>query len=112
MQDDSTSELFRIASDIWQEFIDRREYDAAIESAIATYGIMRARKVQRLARGALNLIHVSIELSSPGDGRSEDVVSCSFCGRGEPDVRLAAGAKAFICHPCVTTLNHTLSRQG
>jgi len=30
---------------------------------------------------------------------------CSFCGRREPDVRLAAGAKGFICDACVLLLS-------
>ena len=27
-------------------------------------------------------------------------VACSFCGETEPDVRIMAGARAFICDKC------------
>jgi hypothetical protein len=30
--------------------------------------------------------------------------ACSFCDRREPEIRLAAGAKGFICDACVSTL--------
>jgi hypothetical protein len=35
---------------------------------------------------------------------------CSFCGRGPPDVRLAAGPNVFICDGCVTMAKDVFSR--
>jgi hypothetical protein len=42
--------------------------------------------------------------------RASETPSCSFCGRREPEVRLAAGAKAFICDSCVKLLTGVFAK--
>lgn len=38
-----------------------------------------------------------------------DEISCSFCSKAPPDVRLGAGRSALICNECASTLAQVLS---
>jgi ATP-dependent Clp protease ATP-binding subunit ClpX len=41
------------------------------------------------------------------------VPRCSFCGKGQGDVRLVAGpSNVYICHLCVALCNEILAHEG
>jgi hypothetical protein len=109
MQKESSLEVFRIASDAWQQFMDREQLHSAVVTGISAYLSLREMEAGQLAEGALGLIHVAIDAITRIDGDQREKVACSFCGRGEPEVRLAAGPKAFICDSCVNDLSNVFA---
>jgi ClpX C4-type zinc finger len=92
-----SEKLFEMASDVWQSAIDSGDFNTAILTGMSAYILLRAQNNERLAQGALNLVHVAIEVSQRTAGEKDHESSCSFCGRREPEVKLAAGPSAFIC---------------
>lgn len=45
--------------------------------------------------------------------RRRSVLACSFCGKGEEQVRrLIKGPDVFICDECVRICNEILEREG
>src|ERR1700730_11205115 len=96
-----SEKLFEMASDLWQSSMDGRDFHGAILTGISAYILLRAQNSERLAPGALNLVHVAIEASQRPTSEQGHEMSCSFCGRREPEVVLAAGPSSFICNMCV-----------
>jgi hypothetical protein len=106
--------LFEIASDIWQSRIKERNFHDAILVGMSTYILLRAQNEEKLFPGALNLVLVAIESMDEFAGKSDQIgdMSCSFCGRREPEVKLAAGPNAFICNECVSALADSFSKKS
>src|ERR1700761_2733248 len=107
------AKLFDIVSDIWQSRIDDGDFHEAVLVGMSGYLLLRAQKTkdsEKLAPGALNLVHVAIELSQRRTGEPGNEPSCSFCGRREPDVKLAAGPDAHICNACVEMLGGVFNK--
>ena len=105
----ASEKLFEMASDIWQSGMDSGDFNSAILTGMSAYILLRAQNSEQLAQGALSLVHVAIEASQRPAGRRGDELNCSFCGRREPEVRLAAGPSAFICNMCVETFGKALN---
>jgi hypothetical protein len=106
-----SEKLFEMASDIWQSGIDDGDFHRAILTAMSAYILLRAQNSERLAQGALNLVYVAIEASQrPADEPGHEL-SCSFCGRREPEVKLAAGPSSFICNIGVEALSRDLNKE-
>lgn len=110
MTEKLSDEAFRIFSDLWQLSMDAGQHVEAIGAGVSAFLLANGRDAQT-ANGALNLIYVAIaahyglkqpELSSGPVEHSES--ECSFCGKKQPEVRLAAGPSAFICEECVRLL--------
>ena len=105
METERAFELFRIASNTWQEFMDADQFHSAITCGFSAYLILREKDDERLADGALGLVRVAIQAALHMNEDEDERISCSYCGRGKPEVQLAAGAKAFICGSCVKDLS-------
>jgi hypothetical protein len=103
--------LFEMASDIWQSCMDRGDFHEAILTGMSAYILLRAQGSERLAPGALGLVHVAIEASERSASDHSHELSCSFCGRREPEVKLAAGPSSFICNMCVDALGQVLNKK-
>jgi len=106
--------LFEIVSDIWQSRIDDGDFHQAVLVGMSGYVLLRAQNIkdgEKLSAGALNLVHVAIELSRRSAEEPGDELSCSFCGQREPDVKLAAGSNAHICNACVETLGDVFNKK-
>jgi hypothetical protein len=106
--------LFEIVSDIWQSRIDDGDFHEAVLVGMSGYVLLRAQNTkdgEKLSAGALNLVHVAIELSQRSAGESGNELSCSFCGQREPDVKLAAGPDAHICNACVEKLSGVFNKK-
>jgi len=103
MADDQ--ELYRVLSDAWEEAMDKEEFRHAIGSGIAAY-LALYPKNEKLADGALGLIHVAInQLFSSTASTEKEPYSCSFCGQSGSETRLGAGPDVFICIGCVELFN-------
>ena len=115
MTDYSPTEITKLLIVLHARLMKEKYFDSAISIGVIAYNIAQKtedRKFEDLAKswvamGSEGLTERSSGLKSPPAGASEP--SCSFCGRREPEVRLAAGATAFICNSCVATLSEALS---
>jgi hypothetical protein len=109
MKDEPSSKIFQIFSDMWQKSMNKKDFHDAITSGISSYLILREKKNEQIARGALNLIHVAIGALLQADGVVTTAASCSFCGRSGSDIRLGAGPDAHICVDCVEIFHRELN---
>jgi hypothetical protein len=108
---EESEKLFEMASDIWQSRMDGSDFHEAILTGMAAYILLRAKGSERLAPGALGLVHVAIEASEGVGKEPNHELNCSFCQRREPEVKLAAGPNAFICHMCVESLGQVFNNK-
>jgi hypothetical protein len=102
MKDKPSQERFDAAMDAWGAAIQRRDFKAALKAGIDAYLLGELESNELEAKAALGRIHLAISMifgeeQTPEPGHP----SCSFCGRGGPDVRLGAGPTAYICMSCV-----------
>ena len=108
---EGASELTRSLILLWGRLSMEGRVDAVMSLSLLAYYLARdARdeKLQELARSWLSIASEDWLKGSPKPKPgSEAPPSCSFCGKREPEVRLAAGAKAFICDSCVQMLSRT-----
>lgn len=114
MTDETPIPLPRLISMVWGRLMMQQRYQSAAFVALLAHFLSREQSDEELETGSMPLLLKSIDelrgapderATSPGAGP----MACSFCGRGQPEVRLAAGARAFICDSCVSTLNETFS---
>ncbi|HMK79658.1 MAG TPA: ClpX C4-type zinc finger protein [Xanthobacteraceae bacterium] len=103
---DRASNLFQGLSSEWEVAISAGRQRDVLLSGVLAYQFFRQSKDAPFEGAVLVYLKKAI------DDLVEKVIpecakatpACSFCGRGEPEVRLAAGARAFICNSCVATL--------
>ena len=117
MRDLDPKEIFETLASNWAGALGEKRHHEAILTALLGYFVFREKKHERFERETLTWIHTTIEnLQTKENLQTEgrDVVqpSCSFCGRGEPEVRLAAGPEVFICDSCVATLSDVFGRES
>jgi hypothetical protein len=101
---------FEVCSNTWQEYVDKKDFHAAIGVALEAYTHYRATQDERIARGCLNLVCVATGLLQEAERVEEISVSCSFCGKSQNEIRLFSGPDVYICNECVS-LFHELSSQ-
>lgn len=114
MTDEAPIPLPRLIGLVWGRLMMQERYQSAAFVALLAYFLSREEHDDELESGSMPLLLKAIdELRGAQDERpgssSAELLACSFCGRGEPEVRLAAGARAFICDACVSTLSETFS---
>jgi hypothetical protein len=88
----------------WGHLITKKHFDSALFTGIVGYLVALENKDPDLKAGAMSWIETAIRERQDAEGdrkRERPVLECSFCGQREPEVRLVAGAKAFICDGCV-----------
>jgi len=81
-----------------EKAISDERYHEALLGGLSAYLFFREKGEKALEKGMLLYLRRAIDALSADH-------ECSFCGRREPDVRLAAGAKGFICDACVLLLS-------
>lgn len=99
----------RSFSEPWQLAINQKEWDNAISLGISGYHYFNSRKIERSKQAALGLIHAAFEIQNRIEDPKQERNSCSFCGKTETEVRLGAGASAFICEECVQMFSRIFS---
>jgi hypothetical protein len=107
---DMASEIFKTASDSWQEAMDRKDLHDAITIGMTAYLVLRQKGNERLASGSLNLTYVAIAelVRTKENDTATTANACSFCGRGGEEVRLGGGPDAHICGSCVAVFAKVL----
>lgn len=98
--------LFHILAGVWAEHAKRKDFNAVIDVALASYLLFRTLPdtagPQESALGALYLaLETVLRHGNPPKRRLDIDAICSFCGRKPPEVRLGAGPDVFICEGCV-----------
>jgi hypothetical protein len=82
---------------VLEKALHDQRYHEVLLGSLSAYLFFREREEKSLEKDMLLYVRRAIDALSPDH-------ECSFCGRREPDVRLAAGAKGFICDDCVGLL--------
>lgn len=109
MNEPSLDLLFENLSRTWETALKEKRPRDVIVSGILGYLFFRDNGNFTYEHASLVTVRKAIDdvlvEALPGQtaGRSEPV--CSFCGRGEPQVPLVAGAKGFICDSCVSLVS-------
>jgi ClpX C4-type zinc finger protein len=87
-------------SRVQEFFVDEKYRDSLIA---ASNLLARAEETAQsgVRRALLEFIRECAHELLPTKEESKAEPSCSFCGRAPPNVRLGAGASAFICNECV-----------
>jgi len=108
MTDQQLDTLFQEMSASWEAaLVDKRRQEVVTEGVLA-YLFFQQQKKQEFENASLIYVRQAINellaecVPEQQPERSKHV--CSFCGRGHPEVRLAAGADGFICDKCVSQL--------
>jgi hypothetical protein len=97
-------ELPRLSSMVWGELMKQQRFQSAALVTLLAYLLSREQFDEELAAGWLPLMLKAVdELRGESKAADDDKPAFSFCGRGEPEVRLGAGAGVFICDSCVAT---------
>ena len=108
---DDTWDRFMACSDVWQKHLDKNDFDGAIGVAVEAYAHYRGVPDEERAKDCLSLIAVAASAQLRSADQSTANPSCSFCGKGEDEVRIFAGPRAYICSECVNLLHGTLSTE-
>ena len=105
--DDRPLQLDQLMSLAWGKLMMRKQFVGASAVAILGYFLAQEEQDKGLRDVSLSTLLKSIEELKSQESKTpstEASRSCSFCGRTEPEVKLAAGPSAFICNECVRTL--------
>ena len=104
-------EFYQVVGAGLEKALRDKRYHEVLLGGLSTYLFFREKEEKFFENAMLAYLRVAIDrLLAEGDPGQSDLMGkghheCSFCGRGEPDVRLAAGAKGFICDACVLLLS-------
>jgi hypothetical protein len=108
-------DLFVALSTTWDAAINEGRPRDVILGALLANMYFRETRDEPFEHGVLIYVRKAIDdiLEAVGKSVSDRPThACSFCGRTEPDVRLAAGATSFICDSCVSTLADVFGRSS
>jgi hypothetical protein len=109
MADDAASKLFSGLSEACVEALEKQDVHGAVVAGISAYLLFRDMKQAQLADDALDLIQTAIASRPQEKPEGHRQIECSFCGRGQHEVRLGAGPDVFICHECAATMVEALA---
>lgn len=109
MDDSELKTLMGTVAEICARAIVEKNYSESILVGTLGYTLFHRAEHTTFAHAALGFVSDAIAFvtDSPDQQLSRALIeepSCSFCGRRRPEVKLAAGAKAFICDSCVALL--------
>lgn len=109
MSEENEKDSLNILMAQWAQAIESKNHHEALLFAISCYLLSRERKdakAEIIALGAIDSAYKRIyePLMEKRREKRKQEISCSFCGRSEPEVKLAAGPNAFICNACVNDL--------
>jgi hypothetical protein len=94
---------------LWSQKSETRDHHDALMYAFLGYLVSRGAQDDEGAMGFIGPIEAAcFEILEPllekRKQQAKAFTLCGFCGRGEEDVKLAAGPDAFICEGCVRQL--------
>lgn len=109
MSEPSFDPLFENLSLTWETALKEKRPRDVIDSGILAYHFFRDKGDFTCEHASLAVVRTAIDdiLANvfPDRKTNKTQPACSFCGRGEPQVRLVAGANGFICDACVSLVS-------
>lgn len=90
------------------EEIANGSFEKAVEIAIASYFFAKGRGKEA---EEISLTHLFASFAGYLNQSEKDIISCSFCGRKPPEIKLFSGPNAFICISCVRDFNKLSSSE-
>lgn len=105
--DDRSLQLDQLMSLAWGKLMMQKRFMGASAVALLGYFLAQEAKDEEFRDVSLSTLFKAMEeLKSQQDATpsAEPRPSCSFCGKTEPAIQLAAGPNAFICNECVENL--------
>lgn len=98
--------LFENLSRTWETALKEKRPRDVIVSGILGYLFFRDKADFACEHASLLTVRTAIDdilaNAFPDRKTNKTQPAYSFCGRGEPQVRLVAGANVFICDSCVS----------
>lgn len=98
---------------VWGKLMMERSYQNALMAALLGHVIAQEKGDDGLKNNSLGMItKAAEELKAQAEPQPHTVAAapaCAFCGKAQPEVRLAAGPNVFICDGCVATLSEAFS---
>ncbi len=109
---------------LWGQLMLARRYDAAAAVGALSWILSRTPNTEdipntddsaQLLEGGLTFIRKALEEGENGNSsfRSSPAaatLSCNFCGKSPPEVKLVQGPSANICNECVHTISEVFQR--
>jgi hypothetical protein len=91
---------------MWVDLAKKKDFKSIMELALASRLLFRALpNAEAAEKASLGALYHAIEMmlydGPPPDKIVHGDPVCSFCGRGQTEVRLGAGPETFICDGCV-----------
>jgi ClpX C4-type zinc finger len=107
---DKNNDLISVLEPLWGHALQAKKFHDALIIGLLGYVFFHEHKDKSLETVALMQIMRACEsiLSKRQEARKKNTKkgnTCSFCGRSEPEVHLAAGISGFICDSCVEMLH-------
>lgn len=99
-------DLAKLCESAWMRAIEEKRYREALHIGLSAYLIARDRADQDAELAALTQIKSAVDAMLPAEARE----GCSFCGRREEGLRLAAGPDVMICEHCVRDLQEVFAQ--
>ncbi|MDQ7247296.1 ClpX C4-type zinc finger protein [Dongia sedimenti] len=107
---DSKSDELQMFAESWQRAINAKDWDSAVLTGISAYLYFSSKGEKRLKEGSVGLITSAFELQHRREGSASEK-RCSFCNKDDSQVRLGAGASAYICEECVQMFSGIFSKE-
>jgi hypothetical protein len=114
MADGERIELPRLILTLWGRLMMEKRFHAAAMAGLLGHLVSHETGDKDLEAGATDWITKAMDelrAERSGDQAAKGQPACSFCGRSEPEVRLAAGPGVFICDSCVGSLNQLFTSE-
>jgi len=109
------SEVVRLLILLWGHLSSEGHTDAVISLIGLSLSLARDTSHKDLETLAHSWLEIVCKEWNESSGSAPTVAPkeplCSFCGRGKPEVLLAAGAPGFICDSCVGTLSEIFAAE-
>lgn len=114
MNEDLLGKFFESLTSTWETALNERRPQDVVFGGILAYLFFQDAADQNRKMASLVYLREAIDdLLGDVAGRKNPIATkpgCSFCGQGEPEVRLAAGANGFICDSCVRNLGEVFKQ--
>jgi len=111
----SPDRLFQDLTTAWETALEEKRQREVILGGFAAYCYFHELNEKTFETASLIYVQKAIaellEDVLPRQHLDRSQRNCSFCGRTEPQVRLAAGANGFICDSCVKALGNVFNNK-
>jgi predicted SprT family Zn-dependent metalloprotease len=114
MDEKQASELFNILRSLWVDASRREDWHFIIVTGLFAYNVFVSADRTEDANITIDLMLPAIDSLREKHAtelarNSTANMTCSFCGKAPPNVRLGAGASAYICNECVGKFSYLLN---